>query len=329
MRKYSEVTGLPMVELDSGSIQTEHIFRWTHYKMPNNALQMSLENQSLVHDYEFTVTDQQFISVLGTTDAPNALLLLHNGMRSAEDVTEFMHGHGLEPLLREHGQFANAAIESGLKPLDLLDFMNATDARDRNMGHAADAVRTFALEKKVKDIQFRSSLGNFVLKGDARYEDIRDIGAALVHRHFDLEELSTRLYMLATSSDVPYTAAHLRSAIERRMQNGMDKDYGDCLLEMIGRYGGTIGLSIQNPVALRHTMYVRDSIQDEITLLPYADAVYSRILNLDNKMPDIAKLFDHGISIEDAGRGLAEGRSAQQIIAMKDGVEEALTDGWL
>lgn len=318
-----------MVKLDTDAIPTAHSFRWTHYKTPNNALQMTLENQSLGHDYAFTVTDRQFISVLGTTDAQNALLLLHNGMRCAEDVTEFLYGHGLESLLREHRPFAEAALESGLNPLDLLNFMNATDARDRNLGHAADAVRTFALEKEFKDIQYRSSMAHLVLKGEARYEDIKAIGAALVHRHFDLEELSTRLYVLATSTEPSYTAEHIRSAIERRMQHGMDKDYGDCLMELIGRYGGEIGLSIQNPVALRHIIYVRDSIQDEIALLPYADAVYSKIPDLDYQMPDIAKLFDHGISVEEAGKGLAEGRSAQQIIAMTEGVEEALTEGWL
>lgn len=327
-RQYSPVTGLPLASVPGSPVPTQHKLTRSSHKAPNLELEVLLEKSYNIY-YEFTATDQEFISVLGSVDSGNALLLLHHGLRSSQDVAAFLLDHRMESLARPYSKIAEAALESGLDPVHLLEFMNSTDSRERHSEHAADAVRTIALEKEYKNIRHISSLSRLVLSGEARYEDIKTIGAAKVHRNFDLLNLSERLHGLASSEDTSFTAHHVLAAIERRMAAGMDKGLGENLLDLIERYGGDTGLSVQNPVQVRHIPFVADTMAEELELLPYADAVYTLQPDLEAKMADINRLRTSGISVEAAALGLSEGRSAQQIIAMTEGVEEALTEGWL
>jgi hypothetical protein len=325
--KYSAVTGLPLADLPGASAPTQYYRNRSSHKAPNFDLQALLEKGHNRY-YEFTATDEEFISVMGAVDSGNALLLLHHGLRSEREVTDFLLDHRMESLSRAYSNIAEAALESGLDPVHLLEFMDSTDSKERNSEHAADAVRTLALEKQYKDVRHIGSLSRLVLSGEARYEDIKTIGAAKVHRNSDMLTLAERLHDLA-SGEQPFTAHHVLAAIERRMAAAMDKEVGEQLLDLIKRYGGDTGLSVQNPVQVRHIPFVADTVAEELELLPYADAVYTLRPDLEAKMADINRLRKHGISTQDAARGLSEGRSAQQIVAMKDGVEEALTDGWL
>lgn len=329
---YSAVTGLPLLKSAGRAGQSfSYEFPTSQMKSPNGELFMRLSSP-LRGYYRFSVTDEEFYAVLALVDANNALPLLNYGMRTTEHVTEFMHRNGMKSLLRDHSAIAAAALETGMKPSDLLSFMFSTTASDRNQPGAPDAVRTFALEKKEtsENQTYLGSLATMVLNGEARYEDLKIIGTALVRRHYDLESLSALLYdLFLNPDDAKFTAHHIKAAIERRMANKMNADTGESMLKLMQRFGGDFALQIRHP---EKVLWLMDQVQmqdDAESIMEYADALYSLNPEITPSHADVLALHGHGISTDAAVTGLLEGCSGQQIIGVSEGIERPLTEGWL
>jgi hypothetical protein len=326
VRVFSKNTGLPLMQPDeTPSLPVDYDLPKSSHKSPDGDLYMEFPSGL---SYRFSVTDEEFFSVLSVVDAKNALLLLSNGMTSSEQVTEFLENKGMHHLIRDNKKLSEAALESGMNPLHLMElmgFMRTTDSASVN------AVRTYALEKsETPDLWFYSSLAQSVMMGDARYEDIKIIGPALVRRHFDLENLSSRLSDLASSkTSLGYDASHLLRAIERRMESGMSTEIGDALLTLMAHFGGDEALKLKNPVQLRHAVYSAATREEAIACFPYADEVFEMLPDAEVSFTSLVTMRGNGIPVSTVVDGLKIGRNASQIIAMHAGVEAALTDGWL
>jgi hypothetical protein len=326
VRVFSKNTGLPLMQPDeTPSLPVDYDLPKSSHKSPDGDLYMEFPSGL---SYRFSVTDEEFFSVLSVVDAKNALLLLSNGMTSSEQVTEFLENKGMHHLIRDNKKLSEAALESGMNPLHLMElmgFMRTTDSASVN------AVRTYALEKsETPDLWFYSSLAQSVMMGDARYEDIKIIGPALVRRHFDLENLSSRLSDLASSkTSLGYDASHLLRAIERRMESGMSTEIGDALLTLMAHFGGDEALKLKNPVQLRHAVYSAATKEEAIACFPYADEVFEMLPDAEVSFTSLVTMKGNGIPVSTVVDGLSAGRNASQIIAMHAGVEAALTDGWL
>lgn len=329
VRVFSKETGLPLVQLDeSTSASVDYELLKSAHKYPDGGLYMEAPSGS---HYRFTVTKEEFYSVLSVVDGANALALLNIGVRSAEQATEFIARKGLDSLLRNHSKLSDAALESDLAPLHFIEITGFLKPHELASINAADAIRTYALEKsEAAGLWYFSSMTQSVISGDARYEDIKYIGATLLRRHYDLEGLSARLADLAWSNTpLNYDATHLLRVIERRMENGMDTEFGDSLLMLVANYGGDEALKIKNPTALCHAVYSGVSKENAIACLPYADEVFGEVPDADITFSALVNMQKNGIPVSTAIDGIKAGRTVSQIIGLHAGVEAALTDGWL
>lgn len=329
VRVFSKHTGLPLVQQEeSSSVPVVYKLLKSAHKYPDSDLYMEVPSGIY---YEFSVTNEEFFSVLSVVDGVNALPLLSNGVTSAEQAREFLTRRGIQSLLRDYTKASEAALETGLGPLHLIEMMGFLTANERMSINAADAVRTYALEKsEVSGLWYYNSMAQSVISGDARYEDIKLIGAALLRRHYDLEALSARLADLAWSNaPLGYDASHLLRVIERRMESGMDSELGNSLLALMAHFGGDVALKLKNPVQLRHAVYSEASKEDAVACFPYADKVFDLLPDAEVSFTSLVAMRDQGIPVNMVVDGLKAERNASQIIAMHAGVEAALTDGWL
>lgn len=329
VRVFSKHTGLPLVQQEaSPSAPVEYNLLKSAYKHPSGDLYMEVPSGTY---YQFSVTNEEFFSVLSVVDGVNALPLLSNGVASSEQATEFLTRRGMQSLLRDYTKTSEAALETGLDPLHLMEMMAFLKANELMSTNAADAVRTYALEKsEVAGLWYFSSMAQSVMSGDARYEDIKVIGPALLRRHYDLEGLSARLADLAWSNaPLDYDASHLLGVIERRMKSGMDTAVGDALLTLIAHFGGDVVLKLKNPVPLRHAVYSDATKKEAIACFPYADEVFDLLPDAEVSFTSLVTMQGNDIPVSTVVDGLKAGRNASQIIAMNAGVEAALTDGWL
>ena len=328
VKRFSKITGLPLTQTETAPAPVEYVLTRSKYKSPSSELYLMMES---VSEYKFSATDEEFIAVLSSVSTGNALALLNHGLRSCQQVEDFLRSKDWSSLLRNRRNLGDAALESGLSPLHFMEFMSCADTKAKNERSAADAVRAFALDKASNpDLGYYSSLAQSVLSGEMRYEDIIAIGATMIRRHFDLEELGSRLCDLAWSPvPLDFEAVHLRMVIDQRIEDGMESEPADSRLRLMGYYGGDFSLSLKNPVKLRHAIYAEWTREEALGYIPYADAVLSISPDLNTRMSDFAILKNAGIPMELAAAGLQEGRSAQQIVAMSEGVEPALTEGWL
>jgi hypothetical protein len=329
VRVFSKHTGLPLVQQEgSPSIPVDYDLQKSKYKSPDGYLSVEV---SAGRSYRFSVTDEDFFSVLSIVDAENALLLLSNGVASSEKAKELLKSKELDSLIRDYTKLSEAAVDSGLSPLHFIELMSSMKPNDRLSLNAADAVRTYALEKsETPDLWYYSSMAQNVLTGDARYEDIKSIGPALLRRHFDLEGLSARLADLAWSNTpLDYDSSHLLGAIKRRMKSGMSTEVGDSLLTLMAHYGGDEALKLKNPVQLRHAIYSDTTKEEVLASFPYADEVFDLVPDAEVSFTSLVNMRGNGIPVNDVTDGLKAGYKASQIIAIHAGVEPALTEGWL
>lgn len=329
VRVFSKHTGLPLVKQDVSAPQSvKYDLPKSKFRSPDGEIYLEFPSGL---SYAFSATDEEFFSVLSVAYVPSALLLLSNGLMNAEQVTTFLRGKGLESLIHDYSKLTEIAWESGLSPLHFIEMMSSIRPNDMLSINAADAVRTYALEKsKTPDLWYYSSLAQNVLTGDARYEDIKIIGDVLLRRHFDLEGLVARLADLAWSNTpLGYDASHLLRAIERRMESGMDTEVGDSLLTLMAHYGGDEALKLKNPVQLRHSVYSEASKEEAVASFPYADGVFDLVPDGEVSFSALVTMRRIGIPVDVVADGLKSGYKSSQIIAMHAGVEPALTDGWL
>lgn len=329
---FSKSTGLRLVNMVKKAAAINYDLPIINHKAPDFDLKTTFVKLG-TSNYRFTVTDAEFYAVLGVVSPANALVLLHGGIRSGEEVTEYLSGRGMMSLLRSHKHMTDAALEEGLNPLHFIEFMDSTNVTDRNVDCVVNAVRTYAMEKKEKpNLWFLNCTAQAVLRGDARYEDIKIIGAPLVQRHGDLEALSSRLYDLAgaiSEDEYDFDAHHILAAIKRRMESNMDVEVGEALLTLMRECGGDFALSLKNPVQIMRLLQSEKYPSDNKELLSYADAVLDMDAEVVTSFADLEYLYENKVEVHMAFEGLKEGRSGSQIVGMRQGIEPALTQGWL
>lgn len=331
VRVFSAVTGLPLVQQKESPKPVGYDLPKSHYKTPNGDLFMEMPLG--MGNYKFSVTDEEFYSVLSVVDAVDSLLLLSLGVRSAEQAREFAKAKSLPSLIKPYEKLSEAALECGMKPLHFVEMTTYMDGDQLASISAPDAVRTYALEKsETPGLGFYNSLSQIVLSGEARYEDIKVIGAALLGRHSDIPNLTYRLSDLARSnSPLKFDATHIRRAIERRMESGMEVEVATSILTIMSKFGGEEALKLRNPQPISDAIY-SFAISNKygiVSYFPYADDFYDHAVGLTVNFSQLMMLHDSGVSAQKAAEGFNAGFTASQIMGMNEGVETAVSSGWL
>lgn len=282
--------------------------------------------------YDFNASDQEFYAVLGTVDSTeNALHMLSQGVRSAEDAYAYLDERGASHLAVDNSSLTNEMLDSNISVDDFVE----NQERLRNAYPDTEHLADLMILNTMKAIRTqRRDAEPFIARGEVSLDDIRELG---MKRLKSLGRLTDSLPALADIRTNPNSkiklddVAWLMDKVSESLSVGGDTSIeykwsaeamvseGKEAIEPIKKFSQLSGL-VRNYKQKQYTDHLRKAVYASIVL-----QITPRVT-----MEDMEQLFDSGISAQYAGDALLKGISVETMIDARDhGIADSVADGWL
>lgn len=282
-------------------------------------------------DYEwvsFQATDLEVYDVFSATrDNPAGILLLNNGIRSAEEAREFLTSIEAENLIDDRTEMAQKALARRIDSDMLIKFSELYNPAlwhsGEHLDRYLDGVELYSFPK------FQSKTGPLfsdVLTGKIKLDDIKTIGIKVVATHFNDDSDLNSLRSLADGS-ANYTAEHLRDACKTA---GGDRMSYWLVQKMCERHGGEWAAGINWMVGASAQAEWRrgERVGDEKEAISYVNDFHKKS---GGKVDDVMALYKAGVPLDFAFEKSSGSNhfTVEQVIAMHEGIAAPMTSGWI
>ncbi|MCA4131774.1 hypothetical protein [Arthrobacter sp. M4] len=293
-------------------------------------------------EFEFTSTPYSFCEVLCVASPETAVALLDAGISTADEAVAFLEEQGLDDLVEDNYDVAEAALRWAAMPSEVLDrfqhsplsFYDDPDGFEEKLG-----------EDLLGKLRRNRTVWAAVQE---RRIDLRDILQIGISRFLDAEDdegtLGGLLASLRSGADQPVRAEDISGWIER-FEIGMATPnvVKTGVYRLAARHGGDFAALIQRDSRTmrlvgglsRAAHSERRSLDFERRLILFGVAVLdgaSRAVG-PSALPDerdLMRLVDAEITAPQAAEGYVRGMSAAQMIAVhRDDIVPGVSDGWI
>ena len=293
-------------------------------------------------EFEFTATPYTFCEVLCVVSPETAVALLDAGITTAEEAVAFLEEHGLDDLVEDNHDAAEAALRCAAMPSEVLDRF-----RHSPLSFYEDP-EGFG-EKLGEDLLGKLRRNKAVWAAvQERRVDLRDILQIGISRFLDAEDeegtLCGLLAGLKSGEDQPVQAEEISGWIEDfGIGPATPNEVKTGVYRLAVRHGGDF--AVQIPLDAR-TMRLANGLSHaaaaeglgldvERRLILFGAQVLagaSRVAGqpaLPNER-DLIRLVDAGITAVQAAEGYLRGMSAAQMVAVhRDGTVPGVSDDWI
>lgn len=279
----------------------------------------------------FTASDIEIYAVMSVTrDNPTAIVLLREGIRTAEDAAKFLSEEDRAPLADDRSEMATKALARRIDADTLIEFgalyNPALWHSGEHLDHYLDAVELYSYPKFQ---QKKGPLFTDILSGKIRLSDIKAIGIRTTHLVLtDQNHHMSPLYELADGT-ANYTAEQLGKAF--KTASGDSNSY-QTINMMCQRHGGDwaegIDWNMGVPAADywgRNTPREGRDYEEQKEFITYVNEFSKRGAR---PIDDMYALFKAGVSVGFAAERAKE-YNVQQVVALHEGISLPVTEGWL
>lgn len=302
-------------------------------------------------NYEFDATDLEVYDVLSVTTPESAVVLLKSGVRNAETAKTELVDAGTEHLIEDNSAVTARALKDGIQATDFLSYYVVNDKQFRERpdlfyrGALDYSDRALGMRMRSDDAKAAVGIKTLTLRqlidaGEIRLRDVRTIGSTRLFDAMDDEGALVKALKSLKSGKCLYKIEDLDGWIDRFELSGklsMGNRVKMAVYDLGARHGAEylktmpsngIGISLCYEYGRMATGWGY-SLEKERQFIEYAYAVDDyTAADLDNE--EYKKLFESGVSIEAAGRGLMKDFAADQIIAIENhGIAPSISDGWI
>jgi hypothetical protein len=292
-------------------------------------------------EFEFTATPYNFCEVLCVASPETAVALLDAGITTAEEAVAFLEEQGLDDLVEDNHDAAEAALRCAAMPSEVLDrFQHSPES-------FYDDPEGFG-EKLGEDLLGKLRRNRTVWAAvQERRIDLRDILQIGISRFLDAEDddgtLSGLLASMKSGADQPLRAEDISGWIERfEIGRATPNEAKNAVYRLALRHGGDFAAQIPRDA---RTMRLANSLSRaahaekrgldfERRLILFGAEVLagaSRAAGLSAPLNehDLMRLADARITAAQAAEGYLRGLSAAQMIAVhRDGSVAGAPDDW-
>jgi hypothetical protein len=293
-------------------------------------------------EFEFRVTPYNFCEVLCVASPETAVALLDAGITTADEAVAFLEEQGLDDLVEDNHDAAEAALRCAAMPAEVLDrfqhsplsFYDDPEGFGEKLGE--DLLAKLRRNKTVwAAVQERSiDLRDILQIGISRYLDAEDDEGTLYAllaglksgedhpiraedvsgwiEHFGIgaatpNEVKTGLYRLAVRHGGDFAAQIPPDAPTMRLANGLSR----------AAEGERCGLDVERRLILFGTQVLAGTSKATgLSALPNEH--------------DLMRLVDAGITAAQAAEGYVRGMTAAQMLAVhRDGIIQGVSDDWI
>ena len=273
----------------------------------------------------FKASDEEIYSVFSVANESNALLLLEDSVRSAEEAKRYLEASGMSRLIEDNDSMCKEALGRGIRPESFVEAIAALGP-PAGSNHYMDAVEAHSMTFLDK-----MNVHHDVYQGNISLVHLKDIGPDRLSNWRLLVPIRQSLQEINDGTAV-YTIDHLKKLMDEH--NKVNAQYKVALvINIANEYGIDFAMTLQNTNWGYAEFLLDTGVEKERAkaLLKYEDdiasyasdhAIYSEGLSYVK----CAKYFDAGISVADAAEG---GISDQQLDGIKGGIERSISGGWL
>lgn len=273
----------------------------------------------------FTANDAQIYSVLSVTSPGNALLLLKDGARTAEEATARLDELGLGRLMEDNSALTGEMLSRRIYPETYFSVLAGEGDASPNF---LDYVEYMSIDSL---FEFHE-MGREVKAGSIKLADVKALGVGRIKKSEAEREI--REYLQACANGTTNTTMNDAKIIFEKYGNEFSSiSYA---LALNSRYGSEFGTVIEPDgfvMGLSRRLTARVEEDERIAkVIKYGllvrDAFYeegSRIKEMPSDM-DMVQLYDSEVPPEQ----VAQGVTAQQWDAIKNNeVAPSISGGWL
>ncbi|WP_157365244.1 hypothetical protein [Arthrobacter sp. QXT-31] len=293
-------------------------------------------------EFEFTATPYNFCEVLSVASPETAVALLDAGITTADEAVAFLEGHGLDDLVEDNHDAAEAALRCAAMPSEVLErFQHSPLSFYEDPEGFGEKLGEDLLGK------LRSNKTVWAAVQERRI-DLRDILQIGISRFLDAEDdegtLCGLLAGLKSGEDHPVRAEDVSGWIERfGIGPAAPNEVKTGVYRLAVRHGGDFAAQIPRDA---RTMRIATALSDaaagekrgldvERRLIMFGAQVLAgasragRMSALPNEH-DLMRLVDAGVTAAQAAEGYLRGMSAAQMIAVhRDGTVPGVPDDWI
>lgn len=285
------------------------------------------------YSLSFKATDLEVFEILSVTrDNNTALVLLNEGIKSADDAVAYLKGISAEPLLDDRSELADKLRE---RRTGAQDFFELSKYYNPALWHSGEHLdRYLDAVEAMSHPKLRHKSGTFfsdILNGKINYSDVKTIGLRTCSRIL-LRGDDLSLFHGLAEGTTNYTAEQLHEAF--KTADGNYYSYDEIIL-MSKRHGGDWATGIDwriGVLAMRaaHSVDRSDPNFSEMRkgFVEYADQFMK---HADRDMKSLYEIYKAGVDLDFAVEKSADPQAynAEQLIAMQEGVPVPMTQGWL
>ena len=293
-------------------------------------------------EFEFTATPYNFCEVLCVASPETAVALLDAGIITADEAVVFLEEQGLDDLIEDNHDAAEAALRWAAMPSEVLDRFQHSPVSFYDDPEGFE-------EKLWEDLLGKLRRNQTVWTAvQERRIDLRDILQIGISRFLDAEDdegtLSGLLASLKSGADQPVRAEDISGWIERfGIGRATPNEVKQGVYRLAVRHGGDFAAQIPRDARTmrlanglsRVAHGERRGLDFERRLVLFGAEVLagaSRAAGL-SALPDerdLMRLADAGVTAAQAAEGYLRGMSAAQMVAVhRDGTVPGVSDGWI
>jgi hypothetical protein len=301
-----------------------------------------------VQDPIFTASDAEIFDVLSVTDSANAILLLEKDIRSADEARAYLREMDAGDLIRDYSGLMNEMLARNVSPEDTSDAILRLDlhlARRPNQSDYSenypDTIE-FLSASAFENMRGRTNFMKDILEGRISFGDIKAIGTTRL-KPFD------RLYFLRDilarkqSGERDFDTDDMKRFLDKSSTSGLVQGHFKSVIHLFDELGMEGVDKLDDLKSFSSYFWEEMKNDDEDTRFLVERSLYFAQLSeaLQNGpersgrywgkefQQDASLLRNSGIEIEDATRLMGEGMTAQQVVGVVNGIEAAVSDGWL
>ncbi|WP_284981621.1 hypothetical protein [Arthrobacter sp. efr-133-TYG-118] len=293
-------------------------------------------------EFEFTSTPYDFCEVLCVASPETAVALLDAGITSADEAVVFLEEQGLEDLVEDNHDAAEAALRWAAMPSEVLDRFQHSPVSFYEDPEGFE-------EKLGEDLlgKLRGHRTVWAAVQERRI-DLRAILQIGISRFLDAEDddgtLCGMLASLKSGADQPVLAEEISGWIERfGIGLATPNEVKTGVYRLAVRHGGDFAARIPRDLrtmrlasGLSRAAYGgRRGLDFERRLILFGAEVLAAASRVEGQslLPgerDLMRLVDAGITAPQAAEGYLRGMSATQMIGVhRDGMVPGVPDGWI
>ena len=292
--------------------------------------------------FPFEASEVEVYAVLSVAKPGDAARMLCHGVRTAEEAREYLLKHGAEHQAVKRTKITADALKRGISSYDFMNRMRLV-----GVAHPDDDSAPYAMD--VLELSTISALnGQYgyvvqeVRSGEIKLDDIKYLGVSKLKSFRRLESTKTAL-LNVHDPDSKYSLDDLKYIVDRAAKESSNaKQYNSALSFLAAE--GVQGLKQVESLHLLTSILSKYKYRNDKTpsYLYDSAACASAAYEIEFRTEyvrqqgaaflsndDMVMLREAGVPAVVAAQRFNEGMNARSIIAVENGTEKALADGWL